>query len=416
MPTVDLEEAVSQTTTADPTLASDTTPDTGDDTPTPGSTEGADSADGADDAALTRGLEGLDPTMEGAAVTTPVAEGPPDGVTVDDKGRWRQADGTFAPKQPNVEAAQSAREERAALQRVAEYKAKGLDERGNKPWTPNVFGKEMPLIPGALDKPGVGILIPESGRAALTMLTARGHRWPEIQAQRQEHAAAIQREQERTSYYSEQFTQIVKDTLLNPEWMAWASTDPQTFSTAKMQVETRLRSATVDATQRFGAIPAKGDSTATTGEGLDLYEATGAITDYLDELIGSDQTFAGLDKNAVVAELTRQRVPVFTDHPEHGPLLDTRPVRIIAENIALRNRATARPAVDPAAGRNAAAVATTTPRKPVGAAPARPKATTTPADQKQDPRYEGREQDNPALSLDERRAAYYKNLGIRQPG
>lgn len=405
MPAVDLEEPVKpvEDVVADPTAV---VTEGADDTAV--ATEG----EGQDDA-LTRGLEGLDPTLEGAE-PKPAEDAPPAGVTVDDKGRWRSPDGTFAPKQPTVEAAKSARDERAQLQRVAEYKAKGLDARGIKPWTPNVFGKEMPLIPTAQDKPGVGVLIPESGRAALTMLVARGHRWQEIQAQRQEQASAIQREQERAAFFSSEFEKIVTDTLLNPEWFEWAGTDAKTFETAKMQVQARLRAAAVDGKEKFGAIPTKEERGEEQPEPIDAYEAEAAFEDFLDEIIQAEPaTFAGLDKPAVRAEVLRLKPPIWV-RTKDGPLLDTRPVRIIAENVALRSRATARPAVDPAANRNKAAVATTTPLKP--AVPARPKVTTTPSDPKSDPRYAGHEQDNPALDLDARRAAYYKNLGIRMPG
>ena len=354
MSTVDLEEEVKPAGEVVPEGDTSTVADdgAGDEQAAPAG------AAGDDDPALTRGLDGLDPELGGAAAgEVPSEDAPPEGVKVDEKGRWRDADGKFFAKQPNVEAAKSAREERAQLQRVAEYKAKGLDERGNKPWTPNVFGKEIPLVPGALDKPGTGILVPESGRAALTMLVARGHRWQEIQGQRQEQAAAIQREQERTAFYSEQFTEIVGATLLDPAWMEWATKSPENFETAKLQVQARLRDAAITAKGQFGAIPTKEERGAASVEKVDEYEAEAAFDGYLDELMRDEPaTFAGLDKAAVKAEVLRQRPTLFVNSAEHGHLLDTRPVRIIAENVVLKARSVARPAADPAADRNRAAV------------------------------------------------------------
>lgn len=411
MPSVDLEEEVTTKKGTDAASEPLETTTTTEESAEPVASEG----EGQDDA-LTRGLEGLDPTMAGAEVPAGAVgeDTPPEGVKVDEKGRWRDADGKFFAKQPNAEAAKSARDERAQMLRVAEYKAKGLDEKGNKPWTPNIYGTEKAVVAGALDRPGIGIFIPESARPTINALVARGEQYHDLKAAKQTYEQTIQREQERTSFYAETFTAILTDTLLNPEWMERATKDQFTYETAKESVKNRLNAATVDAKERFGAIPAKTER-ATTASRPDDYEAEEAVDTYLDELAGAEPAmFAGLDKAAVKAELIRVRPPLFAPDAEGGHLLDIRPIRIIAENVVLRQKASqpaAQPA-DPAKARNVAAVPAKAPAAKVSQA--RPAA--QPTDPRNDPRYVGREQDNPALPLDERRTAYYRNLGIRQPG
>lgn len=404
MPSVDLEEEEQPQTTADDAPAGDTsTADTSDEDAPAGNDDGA-AAD-----PLTDGLEDLDEIP----VVTQEVETAPAGVTVDDKGRWRDKDGKFFAKQPNAEAAKSARDERAQLERVASYKAQGLDERGNREWKPNIYGTEKTVVPGALHKPGTGLFVPEKALGQLTALVARGEKYHEVQASRQEQAQVIAREQERTEFYSNKFTEIVTETLLNPEWFAWAGQDAKTFETATMQVQAKLRAAALDAKEKFGAIAPKADAPATTGDRLDQYDAQNEINDYLDELM-ADAEFAGMDKASVIAEIRRENPTLFHQNKEHGWLLDTRPVRIIAKNVVLSRRS-ATPAVDPAKARNAAAV----PTKPVAkklAPPARRSANTTPIDPKTDPRFEGKQRYNKALTLEERREAFYRENNMRVPG
>ena len=402
-----------------------TTPDAGDSTiPAGGVDDGggppAESTDTPPDP-LTAGLEeGLElaedqrralqePTGTKPDTTTPAL---PKGLTVDAEGRWRTADGKFAEKQPSEQAAASAKAETEKLARVADFKAKGLNEQGNRPWTPNIYGQVKAIIPGALESPGRGIWIPEAQRGALTALVARGEKWHEVQATRQEHAAALEREQQRTQFYADQFADIMQSTLLSPKWMERATKDEFTYETAKQQVENRLRAAMVDAKEKFGAVQAKaaGDTTVPVPP-PDRYDAQSAIDSFLDE------KYPGIDKPAVLAILSAQDGPEVLRHfPEHGWQLDERPMHLVARYIQSQKPAAPvpTPGADPATTRNKAAVPQTPVRAAVAAA--RPKATSTPDDPRNDPKYADEPWKNPALSFAEQRELFYsKGLKIRVP-
>lgn len=402
-------------------------------TPSPAATDPTPSLDGGGDSPasteppdpLTAGLEeGLEdaaalqkgddaPAPTGTPATTPaVPPAPPTGLTVDKEGRWRTADGKFAEKQPSEAAAASAKAETAKLAQIEAYKKNGLDEHGNRPWTPNIYGKEKPILPGAIDRPGHGIFIPEAQRGTLTALVARGEKWHESVKSRQEQEAAITREQQRTAHFESSFVTILKSTVLNPEWMEWAAKDAGTYETAKMQVETRLEAASVAAAQQFGKIPEKPkDGAVPSTDPPDQYEAQQAFAEFLDE------EFPGIDKRAVADALVRENVQLMANLPDHGWVIDTRPIRLAARYIQQQKQQSpgpaATPAVDPAKERNKAAVPTTAAPKPPAA---RPKATTAPEDPQNDPRYADKPWENPALDRETRRALFYsKNLKIRAP-
>lgn len=400
-----------------------------DPTPADGGTAGDDGASATPADPLTAGLEeGLEAAKEFAQPQpdAPVdASKPPAGLTVDEKGRWRTADGKFAAKQPSEAAAKSAKEETDRMARIADYKAKGMDEHGNKPWTPNIYGQEKPIVPGAVYRDGHGLFIPQKSLAHTTMLLARGERLPEVSRRVESLQGEVQKAGERSAFAEEQFKQILEGTLLDPEWMDKATKDATSYEVAKLHVQNLLRAAGVTAREKFGALPApvKPGESAASAPPLDQYEAYGTLTDFLGELSQSPE-FQGMtdaDRNAVIAQLKKDDLPVFVNHPDHGWLLDERLVTLTARYIQTHKKQVASPApTAPSADatRNKAAVPAS-PAKPVAPQPAaaRRAPQAPPDDPRNDPRYADRPWDNPALSREERRELFYKrNLGIRAPG
>lgn len=134
-------------------------------------------------------LEGLEDDDELPPAPDPDAEpdappAPPDGVTVDEKGRWRTADGKFASKQPTKEAEESVKQEVAALAAVPDApKADPV-----VPWKPNIYGQEVELIPGAKFHPEHGLLIPPGQIPNATALMARGTKYDDVKNARQQFA------------------------------------------------------------------------------------------------------------------------------------------------------------------------------------------------------------------------------------
>lgn len=334
----------------------------------------------------------------------------PEGVTVDEKGRWRNADGTFATKQPTKEAEAAVAAESAPVVPVAKD-----TEPPPVPWTPNIYGTETAIIEGALYKPGVGVLIPEAKLGEAQMLLARGTKYADVQAARQEAAKTRSQFAERDKFQGEKFVEVLNQTLLNPEWMTWAASSPENYQTAQMQARLMLEKAQVELTQMFGALPNPTDAPAD-AEPLDQYEGEASVDALLSDLAHAPE-YQGLlgaaDVAAIKAALRQHNVPLFFKHPKEGWVLDERPVRLAAQQradlVKAGRKEVEKPKVQEVARRNEAAVPklTETPAKPA-AKPAKPKADADP--------YADHPWDNPKLDFHERRRLFNKAKGFAFAG
>lgn len=280
------------------------------------------------------------------------------------------------------------------------------------PFKANVYGKEQDVIPGALYKPGVGVLIPENRVADLHRLAAHASKYGDVAQLRQERAKLEQQSNERMAFYGQKFSEVLQSTLLNPEWFAWAAASRENFETAQMQVQLKLQQGELEATTKFGAMPTT-TANADADDPLDPYEAEASVDGYLNELLASPDyhgTLTAEDTAIIKAQLKEQDVPIFVRHPDHGWSLDERPIRSLMalrfQSVkAGRTAPSAPPKVEQVTRRNAAAVPKTT--EPAAAAAPKPAAKTAPKDP-----YADQPWNNPELSFQERKRLFSKAKGF----
>lgn len=283
-----------------------------------------------------------------------------------------------------------------------------------EPWKANIYGQEVEAIPGVLKNEAGDLFIPAAHVGTLNQKLAHATKYPEVQQARQERAAERKQAGERMEFVGQKFAAILDETLLNPEWMTWATTSKENFETAKMQVSLKLQQGDHEATTKFGALPKTTDA-PDQSDALDPYEAEGAVDEFLTELLTSPDYHGKLspqDTAAVKAQLKREKVQVFTRHPEQGWLLDERPFRAAmalrldsktSTTAASVTRRTEVPKAEVAGRRNAAAVPKTTESAPLAKQAAPP----TPKD-----KYADHPWDNPELSFHERRKLFNKAKGF----
>lgn len=280
------------------------------------------------------------------------------------------------------------------------------------PFKANVYGKEQEVIPGALYKPGVGVLIPENRVADLHRLAAHASKYGDVAQLRQERAKLEQQSNERMTFYGQKFSEVLQSTLLNPEWFAWAAASPENFQTAQMQVQLKLQQGEMEATTKFGAMPTT-TANANDAEPLDPYEAEASVDGYLNELLASPDyhgTLTPEDTAIIKAQLKEQDVPIFVRHPELGWSLDERPIRSL---VALRFQSVkagrtapkVEPKVEQVTRRNAAAVPKIT--EPAANAAPKPATAAPPKD-----KYADQPWNNPELPFQERKRLFSKAKGF----
>ena len=321
---------------------------------------------------------------------------PPPNVVTDAEGRWRNPDGTFASRQPNAQAVASVKAETAPV------------VQPNTPWTPRIYDSEREIIPGALRSPTGDVFIPANQVGQLTALVARGDKYAEIPQMRQQFAQREQQLSGRLQFEGEKYGEILKNTLLNPDFLQRASQDP---ATAIREVRLMVQEAALESREQFGVLPQTTEAQGTDmGGGLDQYEGVGAVHGLLDEIFQSPDYHGVLkdsDREAIINDLRATDVPLFVFDPNQGWLLDERPIRLATKLHGDRVRAMRpNPPADAANRRNAAALPPTT-------APAanKPKAAAASED-----KYRDKPWDNPALSFNERKKAFHKAKGFTFPG
>lgn len=364
-------------------------------------------------------LEGLEDDDELPPAPDPDAEpegppAPPDGVTVDEKGRWRTADGKFASKQPTKEAEESVKQEVAA----AEAATQPAKTDPVVPWKPNIYGQEMELIPGAKFHPEHGVLIPPAQIGQLTAFLARGTKYDEVKNARQQFAQEKEQIIGAAKYENELMGSILNSTVLNAEWVLQAATDPHW---AEREVKTMLREANIALKEKYGssalANPTPPETKPQNDPGeLDPYDAELGLRGWVNETLNSPDyhgLFRDSDKEAIVRRL--MTVSPFAKH-EGQWALDT----LIAQQFidalaeaprreqALKAEQEKQEAARQAAKRNAAAVPKpTAPPTPPKAKPS--KAIKSPPDYSEKPWLD------PSLSREEKREALIRSqLGKRK--
>jgi hypothetical protein len=363
-------------------------------------------------------LEGIEPDDELPPAPDPDAEpepdgppAPPDGVTVDEKGRWRTADGKFASKQPTPEAAASVQAEVAA-QAAEAPKADPIT-----PWKPNIYGQEVELIPGAKFHPDHGLLIPKDQIPNATALMARGTKYGETQEARQKFAQEREQIVGAAKYENELMGSILNTTVLNAEWVLQAATDPQW---AEREIKTMLREANLALKEKYGssalAQPAAAEAKPQNDPGeLDPYDAELGLRGWINETLNTPE-YHGLFKDSERDAMVRRLMTItpFAKH-EGKWALDTLVAQQFIDALAeaprreqaWRAEQEKKQAADAAAKRNANAVPKPT-ATPKPAAPAKKSA-------KSPPDYTEKPWLDPSLSREEKREALMRStIGKRK--
>ena len=241
----------------------------------------------------------------------PVVPEPPDGVTVDDKGRWRNPDGKFASKQPTPEAAASVRAEQGSAPPTTPVVDPIV------PWKANVYGKEVDLIPGARFHPDHGLLIPKEQIGLAQMLMARGTKYDEVKQARQQFAQEKATITEASRFENESLATILQQTSLNPEWIMLAATDPDS---ANKQLQFMLREAQLDLKEKYGssqlAKPATAEPPQNDPGELDPYDAESGLRAWLTNDVLTLPEYHGLFSAAEQDAMVRRIMAVqpFAKH------------------------------------------------------------------------------------------------------
>ena len=403
MPTVEEEEIV-QPVDTDTGSAPDTGSDGG----------GSDSPPEIDP--LTHGLEGLDPELGGPAPEKPEStdDAPevPDNITVDKNGLWRdKATGRFSTKQPTEAAAKVVTEAFQKGQTGAEPEVAPVPEPKIEPFVPNIYGKEIELIPGALRAPSGDVLIPAAQVGKLSQLLAHSTKYPEIDQMRKGYGEAMEASRQREAFIGETFATLLSDTLLNPAWMEQAASGPDAYALAQREIKARLKEAQLEQTEKFGRTPTHPTSESQTDPlgSMDPHEAKAGLDSYLDELIASPAyhgTLTAADKTALLAEL--HNAPIFAPAADGSPGIIEWPVvlavKMFAEKVKAERRTRDLPKVEVAVRRNAAA----TGAHPTPVAKPRPAASTASATSTAPTFDPDRPWDDKSLSREERKALFNK--------
>jgi len=353
--------------------------------------------------------EGLEEEIDDApAPAEPDAPEIPEGVTADAEGRWRTADGKFSAKQPN-EAAKASVE-------AAMAPPPPPPEEPPRTWTANLYGAEkQPFGDGALYKPGVGVLIREEHVGRLQQMIAHAEKYPDLQTLRQERAKERETFASRETFAGEKFGEVLHQTLLSPDWMTWATSSPENYQTAQMQVRLQLEKAQLESTQKFGPLPTTTPAETSSEGELDRYEAQQAFDSYVTELLAHPSyqgVLSAADKPYIVQALRETDVPLFHNTAE-GWQLDERPIAMVAKLRAdairaARTTTKEQPKAEAVTRRNDAAV----PKPTAPAIPApKPKDKAKPVD-----KYAEKPWENPDLDFRERKTLFNKAKGFSLPG
>ena len=378
------EDELETTTPASPE-ASDSEQD---DTPEPS----ADDAGGSDYDPLTHGLEDEDAADDGA-------------FSAD---RPRGPDGKFIEKDKAAPPTEETPPTSGLSGVAAASEAAGAPpSEPIAPWVANLYGEEAAPIPGALYKPGHGVFVPEAELGTLTALVARGRRYDEFKRERQDAAKYVESAVAPVQAEAKVMGSVLAATVLNPDWITQAALDPQG---AIREIALSLREQHLELREQFRT--PQPPTPQTTGEAseVDPYDAHATIRAEVTDLLRLPDyhgVFAPQDVQAMERRLSTLHPFVqdesgrwFLDRQVVRELLDT---AAESRRLLARDRQTtqAQQAAQVAAKRNQQVTATTTPTPKPGAkakTAARPKTAA----------FEGDPWDNPALSFEERKAAWEK--------
>lgn len=348
------------------------------------------------------------PGAEEEGEATAEAPEPPEGVTVDEKGRWRNPDGTFASKQPTKEAEESVKAE------VAATPPPPAPDPNIQPWKPNIYGNEVELIPGAKFHPEHGLLIPVAQLPNATALMARGTKYDEVKQERQRFAQERESLLGAAKFENESLATILMNTLYNEEFRLRAATD---WDSAKREVEFALREAQLNLKEKYGGsvlakpTPDQPPQNQQDPGDLDPYDAELGLRGWITETL-SQPAYHGLftakEQDALVQRL--MAIGPFAKH-EGQWALDTLVASQFVDALAdapRREQARKaeeekRKAAEAATKRNEAAVP-----KPTAPPTKRPAKGGKSA--KSTPDYTDRPWDDPKLSKEERREALRRKV------
>ncbi len=277
-----------------------------------------------------------------------------------------------------------------------------------QPWRANLYGQEAEPIPGALYKPGVGVLVPEAKLGQLTALVARGAKYEEFKRERQDAARAVEQAVAPVQFEAQALAEVVGQ-FLSPEFYAQFGLTPDLAEPYIKDLQFRLREKALERREKFGTTAGSRPTTdAPAGAELDPYDAQATVQAEVAEVLKQADyhgVFSASDVQAIGSRLTALN-PFVQDEQGHW-YLDR---KAVAEAIALaaeprrqlaaeRQAQEAQRQASEAAKRNRAVTGQTTPTPAKRPAP---KAVSS---------FDGKPWENPALSRDERRALWLKAHG-----
>jgi hypothetical protein len=273
-------------------------------------------------------------------------------------------------------------------------------------WRANLYGQDAEPIPGALYKPGIGVLVPEAHIGTLTALVARGSKYEEFKRERQSAAKAIEQAVAPVQFEAQALAEVVSQ-FLSPDFYAQLGLTPDLAEPYIKDLQFRLREKALERREKFGPGGARATTAPTDEATLDPYDAQATIGAEVTDLLQHPDyhgVFSAADVQAIGRRLTA--LNPFVQDAEGQWYLDREAVKAAVElaaeprRVALKERQAnaTRQQVQAVAQRNAKVTGQTTPA-------ARPAAAPKPA---APPSWDGEPWENPALSREEKREAWLK--------